>query len=95
VDSAPTALARGVRPEDVDLFFKGGEVLVACREGGFAVGSQGGGETVGIGELVVGAEFGGGVGQVEVGVDDFDGELTHIFDDFARDAGAMEHLGAL
>jgi hypothetical protein len=29
-------------------------------EGGFALGSQGGGEAVGIGELVIGTEFGGG-----------------------------------
>ncbi len=53
------------------------------------MGGQGGGEAVGIGEFVVGAEFGGGAGQVEVGVDDFDGELTHVFDDFARNAGAV------
>jgi hypothetical protein len=44
---------------------------------------------------VVGTEFGGRAGQVEGGVDDFDGELTYVFDDFARDAGAVEQLGAL
>jgi|SRR5580704_5784605 hypothetical protein len=33
----------GVGPEDVEVFFDGGEVLVACRSGGFAVGGQGGG----------------------------------------------------
>jgi len=44
-------------PEDIDLFFDGGEVLVAGGEGGFAEGGEGGGETVGVGELVMGAEF--------------------------------------
>jgi hypothetical protein len=38
---------------------------------------------------VVGAEFGGEAGQVEIGGDEFDGELCNIFDDFAGDAGAM------
>jgi hypothetical protein len=47
-------------PENVEVFFDGGEVLVACRWGGFAVGGQGGGEGVGVGEFVAGAEFGGG-----------------------------------
>ncbi len=38
---------------------------------------------------MVGAEFGGRAGQVEGGVDDFDGEMGNVFDDFARDAGAV------
>ena len=50
------------------------------------MGGQGGGEGVGVGEFVVGAEFGGGAGEVQAGVDEFDGELADIFDDFAGDA---------
>ena len=76
-------------PEDVDLFFNGGEVLVAGGEGGFAMDGEGGGKAVGVGEFVVGAEFGGCAGEVEIGIDDFDGELCNVFDDFAGDAGAM------
>jgi len=47
----------GGGPENIELFFDGGEVLVAGGEGGFAEGGEGGGETVGVGELVMGAEF--------------------------------------
>jgi hypothetical protein len=79
----------GGGPEDFDFLFDGGEVLVPCGECGFAVGGEGGGEAVGVGEFVVGAEFGGGAGQVESGVDEFDGELAYIFEDFAGDAGAV------
>lgn len=53
-------LRLGARPENVDLFFDGGEVFVAGGEGGFAVDGEGGGEAVGIGEFVIGAEIGGG-----------------------------------
>ena len=59
------------------------------------MGGEGGGEGVGIGELVIGAEFGREAGQVEVGVDDFDGELCKVFGDFAGDAGAMGAPGGV
>ena len=35
-------------PEDVELFFDASKVPVAGGEGGFAIGGEGGGETVGI-----------------------------------------------
>ena len=50
--------------------------MVAGGERGFAVSGQGGCEAVGVGEFVFGAKFGGGASQVEIGFDDFDGELA-------------------
>ena len=43
------------RPEDVEFFSDVGEVFVAGGERGFAMGSEGGGKTVGIREFVLGA----------------------------------------
>ena len=48
---APSQLAEGFGlggPEDVELFSDVGEVFVAGGERGFAMGGEGGGETVGI-----------------------------------------------
>jgi len=59
------------------------------------VGGEGGGEAVGVGELAIGAEFGGGAREVEVGFDEFDGELGNVFDNFAGGAGAMGPLGGI
>lgn len=47
-------------PEDVEILFDVGEILVAGGEGGFAIGSEGGGKAIGIREFVFGAEFGCG-----------------------------------
>jgi hypothetical protein len=47
-------------PEEVELFFDGGEVFVAGGEGGFAGDGEGGGEGVGVREIVLGAQFGSG-----------------------------------
>ena len=69
--------------------------MVAGGEGGLALGSQDGSEAVGIGEFVIGAEFGGGAGEGEIGFDDFDGELCNVFDDFAGDAGAVGAPGGI
>ena len=41
------------------LFSTDGEVFVAGGKRGFVVGGEGGGEAVGIGEFVIGAEIGG------------------------------------
>jgi len=69
------------------FFLDGGELFVAGGEGGLAIGGQGSGEAAGIRELVVGAEFGGEAGQLEIGVDDIDGELAYVFEDLAGYAG--------
>ena len=47
------------------------------------MGGEGGGEAVGVGEFVVGAEFGGGAGQVEgVGLVGADGAVEDFSSDF-------------
>jgi len=38
---------------------------------------------------VIGAEFGGGAGEVEVGGDEGDGELGDVVENFAGDAGSF------
>ena len=43
-------------PKDTELRLDAGEVFVAGGQGGLAVGGQGGGEAVGIGELVEGVD---------------------------------------
>ena len=52
-------------------------------------GGPGGGEAVGIGKLLLGTEFGREAGQVEVGINEFDGELGNLFDDLTGDTGDM------
>jgi hypothetical protein len=54
-----------------------------------AVGGQGGGETVGVGEFVVGVEFGGLLGEVVGGEDGVDGETGDLGDDFLGGGGAL------
>src|SRR6266481_10129836 len=77
------------RPEDVELFLDVGEIFVARGEGGFALEGEGGGETVGVREFVLGAEFGGGMRQVEIGVHDFERDLGDVLDGFAGHAWAF------
>src|SRR5260370_6456042 len=82
-------------PEDVEFFFDVGEVLVAGGEGRFALEGESGGETIGVRQFVLGAKFGGGAGQFEVGVDNFQGELSDVLDDFPSDAGAFGAPGGV
>lgn len=49
-------------PDEVEFFLDVRQVFVADGERSFALGGEGGGETVGIGKFVVGAEFGGEAG---------------------------------
>src|SRR6266436_965669 len=77
------------RPEDVELFLDVGEIFVARGEGGFALEGEGGGETVGVREFVLGAEFGGGMRQVGIGVHNLQRELGDILNDIPGDAGAL------
>ena len=59
--------SRSNSPEDVELFLEVSEVLDAGGEGGFALEGEGGGQTVGVREFMLGAKFGGGARQFEVG----------------------------
>ena len=73
----------------------GGEVVIAGGEGGFAPGGERDGETVGIGKLVISTKFGGNAREAEIGVNDFDGKLCNVHDDFAGDAGTMGAPGGI
>src|SRR5467141_3795220 len=55
-------------PKEVEVAFEFGEVGVAGGEGGFAIGGEGGGEAVGVGQLVVGVQLGGEFGEFVAGV---------------------------
>ena len=57
-DECRLLLADG--PKNANAFLDCSEVFVAGGERGFAVGSQRGGKTIGIGEFVFGAQFGCG-----------------------------------
>ncbi len=54
------AFSRANGPENSDAFFNCREVFVAGSQRGVAIGSQGGGETIGIGEFELSAQFGRG-----------------------------------
>jgi len=67
--------------------FEFGEVGVAGGEGGFAIGGQGGGEAVGVGEFMAAMELGCEFGEFVAGVDQFDGQLRDVGGDLAGHAG--------
>src|SRR6266571_2561446 len=76
-------------PNNWYCFLDVGEVFVAGGEGGFAMGSEGGGKAIGIRQLVLRPQFGGAASQFEIGVHDFQRELCDVFQDFPRDAGPL------
>ncbi len=87
-------------PKDVELFSDVGEILVAGGERGFAMDSEGGGETIGIGQPMLGAglfrmQLGGAARQFEVGVHDFQRELGDVLKNFARDPGSLGAPGGV
>jgi hypothetical protein len=53
-------------PENVEFFFDACEISVAGGESGFAMGGEGSGEIVGVGEFVFSTKFGRAAGQVEI-----------------------------
>ena len=74
-------------PENCDLFLYVGEILVAGEERRFVLCGEGGGEAIGVGELMLGFEFGGEAGEFVIGVHKLDGKLGDVGEDFERDAG--------
>src|SRR5258707_1610508 len=83
------------RPHDIELFWYEGEVFVAGGEGGFTLEGKSGGKTVRVLEFVFGAEFSGATGQFQIGVDDLQGELGDVLDDFSGEAGAFGAPGGV
>jgi hypothetical protein len=77
------------RPEDVEFFLNGGEVLVAGGEGGFAIEGEGGGEAVDVGEIEVGFEFGSVAREFDVGGDQMDRELGKLLEKMAGESRAL------
>ena len=55
-----------------------GEVFVAGGERGFALGGESGGETVDVGEIEAGFEFGGVARELDIRWDQMDGQLGHL-----------------
>jgi hypothetical protein len=53
------------------------------------VRGEGCGEGVDVGEFVFGAQFGGEAGQLEIDVNEFQGELGDVFEDFTGDSRAL------
>lgn len=58
------------------------EIGVAGYQRRLAVYSQGGSEAIGVGELVIGFEFGGNASEGVIGVDERDGKLGDVGEDF-------------
>ena len=76
-------------PEDVELFFEVGEVFVAGGEGGFAMGGEGGGEAVDVGEIEIGFEFGGVARELDIRCDQMDRQLGNLFENMLGDSRAL------
>jgi len=60
------------------FFFDAGEVFVAGGEDGFALKGEGGGETVDVGEIEGGFEFGGVAREFGIGRDHVDRQLGDL-----------------
>lgn len=71
------------------MAFEFGEVGVAGGERGFAIGGEGGGEAVGVRELVVGVQLRGEFGEFVASVHEIDGQLSDFGKGFARHAGTF------
>src|SRR5579871_215905 len=76
-------------PNNGQLLRDDGEVRVACDQWGFAKDSKGGGETVHVQKSVVGLEFGGAAGQLGIGWNDGNGQLSNFCQDVVCVSGAF------
>ncbi len=66
-----------------------GEILVAGGEGGFAIDGEGGGETVDVGEIEVGFEFGGVAREFNIRWDQMDRQLGHLREKLPGESRAL------
>jgi len=73
----------------VELFFDDFEVFVAGGEGGFAVEGEGGGETVDVGEIEVGFEFGSLARELDIGWDQMNRQLGNLRENVPGESRAL------
>jgi len=66
-----------------------GEVFVAGGEGGFALEGEGGGETVNVGEVEVGFEFGGVARELDISRDQMDRQLGNLHEKMSGESRAL------
>src|ERR1700682_697124 len=65
-------------PEEVELFLDACEIAIAGGQSGFALGGEGGGETVDVGEIEIGFEFGRAARELGLRWDQMDRQLGHL-----------------
>ncbi len=76
-------------PEDGELFFDAGEILIAGGKGGFACEGEGGGETVDVGEIEVGFEFGSVARELDIRWDQMDWQLGKLRENVPCESRAL------